>query len=146
MSIPKLSFFFPPTPPEDRLEKPRRLSDLARNCAIYALDWIVPTDIERGAIAVPESIKERAKAELAERGLSLGRGSGGARRGRTSSYDPLKSPPPEYVSFAEEAVGARGGGAGGERSRRETRRGEEDDGLDGVTEGKGANVGESEVR
>ena len=137
MAASKISFFFPPTPPEDRLEKPRRLSDLARNCAIYALDWIVPTDIERGAIAVPESIKERARAELAER-----RG----RRGRATSYDPLRSPPPEYVSFADEAVGASGDGAGGEGSRRETRRGVEDDGLGGVPEGKGANVGESEVR
>ena len=143
MTTSKLSFFFPPTPPEDRLEKPRRLSDLALNCAIYVLDCIVPTDIERGAIAVPERIKERARAELAERGL--GRGSGGGRKGRTSSYDPLRSPPPEYVSFADEAVGA-SGGAGGEGSGRETGRGEEEDGLDGVAEGKGANVRASEVR
>lgn len=75
----------------DRLEKPRRLSDLAINCAIYFLDCLVPTDIERGAIAVPESIKDRA----AERGLGR----------RRRSYDQLRSPPPELRTHAEEAVG-----------------------------------------
>jgi hypothetical protein len=79
----------------DRLEKPRRLSDLALNCAIFVLDCIVPTDIERGAITVPDYIKERA----AERGLGR----------RRKSYDQLKSPPPGMVVMGvEEASGEEG--------------------------------------
>lgn len=79
------------------------MSNLALNCAIYFLDLLVPTDIERGAIAVPASIKERA----AERGLGR----------RRRSYDPLRSPPPEFVSYADEAVGERRATSDGMGSR-----------------------------
>jgi len=116
--------------PPERLEKPRRLSDLALNCCIYVLDWFLPTDIERGAIAIPESIERRA----AERGL-------GRRRG---SYDQLRSPPPEFVSYADEAVGATDGrtAALGTRDGQVSREGEV---VDAVGE-KGAKAREEEVR
>jgi hypothetical protein len=114
----------------DQLEKPRRMSNLALNCAIYFLDMLMPTDIERGAIAIPESIKERA----AERGLGR----------RRRSYDPLRSPPPEFVSYADEAVGERRATSAGLGSRAGMAS-KDGEGADGPVE-KESRVREEEVR
>lgn len=97
--------------PSEQLEKPRRLSNLAVSIGIIVLDWLAPNDFQRGAIAVPESLKER-----------LGR--------RRASYDPLRSPPPEWVDHAE------GGEVDGREGRRST----------GGEVGKGGRVGVEEVR
>lgn len=56
------------------------------------LDLLVPTDINRGAITLPDSVKEKVRGHQAR---------------RRGSYDPLRSPPPELLSFAEEAVRGR---------------------------------------
>ena len=85
----------------------------------------MPTQINRGAIAIPQSVKDRA----AERGLGR----------RRRSYDQLLSPPPGIVTPVEEAVDATEQGTG----RRETIPAGKDEML---SEGNGKQTVNVEVR